>query len=133
METSTASALCKKHGAILLRYQLGRFAVIALPSGEELFLSLGLNTIKVMEKRGVFGFFLPRVIAKKKISEWAPAYRELQGIPRLFMATLLLDGLIWIISKMDSSSHVKMGWCVLRNPLDVAMEEKDDFLDVPQK
>jgi hypothetical protein len=123
MDTEEAKALCAKHGSALQKYELGRVASITLPSGEMLIVSIGTTTAKILIKHPIFGWFFPKIVGKKNLSDWVPGFLTLPRLQRFAAGAMVLDGLVSLSARANSAAELSLAWTVLRNPVEIAVTE----------
>ena len=115
-----ARAICQANGSILLSYEQGRAAFLVLPSREQVVISVGTDTAKIIVRRPIIGWLFPKTIASQQITVWAPEFPELDQLRRFACGSMVLDGLIELVSECRSLSEIKSIWHSLRNPIGVA-------------
>jgi hypothetical protein len=103
----------------VLNQKTGRSAKIGLPSGEEIVISIGTADAKIFAKRGVFGWFLPRVIVSKRLSVWRSDYRQYNGFHRRLCRGMVLEGLLASLSHCRSIDEIQRAWQTMQNPVAV--------------
>jgi hypothetical protein len=120
MNVSDASKLCEEHGAILLNYHHPRLATLALRSGELVLISIGTTNAKVFRRNSWFGWFLAKCCVSKPLVTWDARYAQFDNFHRAICRGMVLDGLLSLISRVDSIDELCVAWCVIKNPLEVA-------------
>jgi tetratricopeptide (TPR) repeat protein len=123
MTPEDAKTHCAKHGSVLRHYEQGRVASIVLASGEALTLSIGTATAKIFMKRAVLGWLLPKTVGEKNLADWVPEYRKLSSMQRSIARAIVLDGLVSLAARAKYAGELSLAWTVLRNPVEVAVEE----------
>lgn len=123
MDETSAKSHCLKHGSQLLSYTGGRVASIGLQSGEHVVISIGTATAKVFVRRPLFGWWLPRVVASARLSKWDDRYLRYNALYRGVLRAMILDGLLSLVSRCSSVAELQLAWCVIRNPIEVAVME----------
>lgn len=103
----------------VLNHKTGRFAKIGLLSGEEIVISIGTANAKIFAKRGVFGWFLPRVIVSEQLSVWQSEYRRYNGFHRRLCRGMALEGLLALLSHCRSIDEIQQVWQTMQNPVAV--------------
>jgi hypothetical protein len=119
MDELTARSVCVKNGSELLSYVDASAALLVLPSGEQLIISVGTASAKICVTRAVFGWRLPRVIASEQLSKWEGQYDQLPALQREAVRAWVLDGLVSLVSGFASVAELQLAWSVLRNPIEV--------------
>ena len=120
MNISDAGKLCSKHGATLLNYRETRFAMLQLSSGEQVLISVGTGTAKILARRRILGWLVPRCIATRSLVEWEARYREYNKLHRVVCRGMVLYGLLNLIAPIGSVDGIRLAWPALRNPLEIA-------------
>jgi hypothetical protein len=123
MTSEEAKAHCANRGSVLRHYEPGRVASIVIPSGEVLIISLGTATAKILAKRTLLGWLLPKTIGTKNLSDWVPDYRTCSGLQRSVARAMVLDGLVSLASRAKYADELSLAWIVLKNPIEVAVED----------
>lgn len=123
MNIADASKLCEEHGAVLLNYQHPRLTMLALRSGEQVLISIGTTSAKVSRRNSLFGWFLPKCCVSKPLVAWDARYTQFDTFHRAICRGMVLDGLLSLISRVDSIDELCLAWCVIKNPLQVAAVE----------
>jgi len=123
MTPHDARDLCAKHGSVLRHYEPGRVASIIIPSGEVLTVSVGTATAKIFCKRALFGWLLPKRIGDKNLADWIPEYSRLSRLQMSVARAMVLDGLINLAAQARCAGELSFAWTVLRNPIEVAVED----------
>jgi len=121
MDETTARWHCLKNGSQLLSYADARAAFLILPSGEQVVISVGTASAKVGVRRPLLGWYLPRVVASEQLSKWDDQYTQRNALQRCAVRANFLDGLLSLISGFKSTAELRLAWCVIRNPIEVAV------------
>jgi hypothetical protein len=95
----------------------GRFAMIALVSGEQILISVGTATAKVLIKRPLFGWVFPKTIISERLSVWQPEYPRYNGFNRRRCRSMALEGLLLSLSHCKSVIQIQHAWKTMRNPI----------------
>jgi hypothetical protein len=103
----------------ILNRKTGRFAMIALPSGERIIISIGSATAKILVRRSVFGWLLPRTIASEQLSAWQSEYPQYNDFYRQICRGMVLEGLLASLSHCQSIAELQAAWAVMKNPVAV--------------
>src|SRR5208283_3441275 len=96
-ETNDKKQICQ-----VVKQKPGRFAMVELPSGEQIMISIGSATVKILAKRDFWGWCLPKVIASERLSTWQSKYQRYNGFYRRICRTMILDGLLTLLSTCES-------------------------------
>jgi hypothetical protein len=126
MNELKAKAMCEKNGSTLRSYKLGSAAFLVLPSGEPIVISVGTTTVKVLTRRQIVGWRLPKVIESQPIESWEPSFPTLDRLHRYACGSMVLDGLLSLLSRCQSIADLRLTWPALRNPVAVAAIESLD-------
>ncbi len=120
MDKNKIKTICEQNGSKLVEYTSRRIALIVLPSGENLIISIGAFTAKIMRPRKFFGVFFPKVLLANNITAWEPAYQTQPAMAKEGTRLYLLAGLIMILSKCKTTKEVAMIWPTIENPIGLA-------------
>jgi hypothetical protein len=123
MNVSDAAILCEQHGSTLVNYQEIRLAVLMLRSGEQVLISIGTTSAKVFRRSSVFGWRFPKCCVSKTLVSWDSRYTQFDNFHRAVCRGMVLDGLLSLISRVESIDELCLAWCAFRNPLEVAASE----------
>ena len=103
--------------AQVLNSKPGRFAMLALYSGEQIIISVGTATAKVVMKHPIFGWYFPKTIASERLATWQPEYEKYSNLHRNISRKLVLDGLIKTLSSVRSIEEIRQVWLSIKNPI----------------
>ena len=103
----------------VLNHKAGRFALVGLPSGEQIVISIGSVTAKILAKRAVVGWYLPKVVAFERLSTWQSEYPHQNSFHRGICRGLVLEGLLALLSNCQSVDEIRQAWPRMENPLAV--------------
>ncbi len=120
MDATNASKLCESHGATLLHYNPPGVARLAFRSREQIMISIGTASAKLFRPSRLFGWLFPRCCASKSLAEWDPRYTQFDAFHRNISRGMALDGLLDLVTRADSISELRLAWCAIRNPFEVA-------------
>ena len=120
MDIDAASKLCNDHGTTLLHYKAPDVATLLLASGEQVVISVGTTSAKTFRRRALLGWLVPRCCAAKSLVEWEPRYTRFSTFDRRICRAMVLDGLLDLVSRIESIAELCVAWCVIRNPVQVA-------------
>ncbi len=123
MKQEEAQAVCAKYGSVLQQYQMGRVALLILPSHEPLIISIGTTTAKVLTKRAFGGWKFPKTLGSKVLSDWIPDFNRLSAAQRFAGGAMVLDGLLSLTARARNVAEISLAWIVLRDPVEVAVAE----------
>lgn len=123
MDEANARDMCEKNGSTLRSYEGGRAASLILRSGQPILISVGASTAKVLTSRPIFGWRLPKVIVSQHIEGWEPTFNTLDSLRRDACGSLVLDGLLSLLSRCQSIDELRLAWPALKNPIAVAALE----------
>jgi hypothetical protein len=112
-----------KKASQVLNYRAGRFALVVLPSEEQILISIGTSTVKILAKRAIFGWYLPKVVVSQRLSVWQPDYQQYNAMYRRACCTMILDGLLTLLSHYQSIDKLRQAWPTMQNPLAVVGRE----------
>src|SRR5258707_1375010 len=102
MNISEASKLCESHGAVVLRYEPPRVAVLRLRSGEQVMISIGTASAKMFRQNSILGWYLPKCCASTPLATWDERYPRFNNLHRTICQGMALDGLVSLISRLES-------------------------------
>jgi hypothetical protein len=123
MKLEEAQAVCAKYGSVLQQYEMGRVALLVLPSHEPLIISIGTITAKVLTRRAFGGWIFPKTVASKELSDWIPDFNRLSAAQRFAGGAMVLDGLLSLTARARNVAEISLAWIVLRDPVEVAVAE----------
>ena len=103
----------------LVNEKAGRFARVDLPSGEQIVISVGSATAKILSERAVLGWLLPRVIVSQRLSAWQSDYPRYNSFHRRLCRAMVLEGLLASLSRCRSIEEIQQSWQTMRNPIAV--------------
>jgi hypothetical protein len=124
MTETDARTICQNHGSTLLSYESGRTAYIRLPSDESIVISIGTTAVKVFTKRLIVGWKFPKVTASQSMAIWQQGFDKLDRIRRFGCGSMILDGLISLVSRCGSIEELRLAWPDLKNPLEAWAAEE---------
>lgn len=119
MAPAKATKLCESHGSALLSYQYPCVATLALRSGESIMLSIGTTTAKIFRRNSIFGWLFPKRLASHPLVAWDPRYPKFRDLERDVCKGMALDGLLSLISSVESINELCRTWPALGNPVEV--------------
>ena len=90
----------------IIDYKMAEFALVRIPSGTELMISMGATTVKFL-KKGLLGYVTPKTILSKQISDWDSRYISYDSLRREGIKLNLLTGLIIKLSKIRSENEIE--------------------------
>ena|SRR2546422_723062 len=120
----------KKQTCQVLNRKAGRFALIGLASGEQIVISIGSATAKILAKRAFVGWYLPKVVASERLSTWQSEYPHQNGFYRGICRGLVLEGLLDLLSNCQSVDEIRQAWPRMENPLALVGRE---MLGIPPR
>jgi hypothetical protein len=82
------------------------YALVQLPTGTELMISMGATTVKFL-KKGLLGYVTPKTILSKQIADWDNRYLSYDAFGREGAKLHLLTGLIIKLSKIRSENEIE--------------------------
>jgi len=123
MKLEEAQAVCAKYGSVLQQYEMGRVALLVLPSHEPLIISIGTTTAKVLTRRAFGGWKFPKTVASKELSDWIPDFNRLSAVQRFVGGAMVLDGLLSLTARARNVAEISLAWIVLRDPVEEAVAE----------
>ncbi len=134
MKLEEAQAICARYGSVLQQYEMGRVALLVLPSHEPLIISIGSTlsamlcwpptiTAKVLTSRAFGGWIFPKTVASKELSDWIPDFNRLSGVQRFAGGAMVLDGLLSLTARARNVAEISLAWIALRDPVEVAVAE----------
>jgi tetratricopeptide (TPR) repeat protein len=91
--------------------------MLALASGDQVIVSIGSSTVRILAKRGIVGWTVPRVIASQRLSVWHSEYHRFNSLHRQLCRAMILDGLLDLLSVCRSPDEIRQVWSGLDNPL----------------
>jgi len=124
MKEGDARVTCERHGSSMLSYQLGKAAYIVLPSNEDVIISIGTLSVKVLTRRSIMGWKFPKVIVSSSIAAWEERFDKFDHLRRFGCGAMILDGLLCLVSSFKSIEELRLAWPDLGNPLEVWASEK---------
>ena len=89
----------------IIDYKMARYAVVQLPSGTEIMISIGATMVKFL-KKGFLGYVMPKTILSKEIADWDNRFLSHSAILREGAKLNLLTGLIIKISGVKSEDEI---------------------------
>src|SRR5262249_30195886 len=104
----------------ILNEKKGPCAMRVLPSGEQILISIGSATAKILVKRPLFGWLFPKVIVSEQLSAWQPEYPRYNVFYRQICQSMVLDGLLTSLSQCQSLKELQQCWKTMQNPIAVA-------------
>jgi hypothetical protein len=123
MKQEEAQAVCAKYGSVLQQYEIGRVALLILPSHEPLIISIGTTTAKVLTKRAFGGWKFPKTLGSKELSDWIPDFNRPSAAQRFAGGAMVLDGLLSLTARARNVAEISLAWIVLRDPVEAAVAE----------
>jgi len=117
----------EKKTFLVLNYKAGRSALVDLPSGEQIVISIGTATAKVIAKRAIVGWYLPKVVASERLDTWQPEFRQFNELHRRINRDMFLDGVLASLSQCRSIDDIRRAWPTMQNPILVVAKEKLDI------
>jgi hypothetical protein len=107
----------------VLNYKRGRFALVSLPSGERILISIGSATVRVVDKSTIIRWCFTKVIASERLDKWQPEYWQSNSFYRGINRAMILDGLLVSLLKCNSVNEVRQIWPTLENPILIIDEQ----------
>lgn len=90
----------------IIDFKMAEYALVQLPSGTDLMISMGATTVKFL-KKGLLGYVTPKTILSKQISDWDEQYLSYDALGREGVKMPLLTGLIIKLSKIRSENDIE--------------------------
>jgi hypothetical protein len=104
-------------------------ALVRLPSGERILISIGSATARVLDKSTIFAWCFTKTVVSERLDTWQPEYWQCNRFYRRINRAMILDGLLALLSNYHSIDEVRRAWPTLQNPIDVIGRK---IFDVPQ-
>jgi hypothetical protein len=101
----------------VLNYKRGRFALIDLPSGERIFISIGSATARVVDKSSFIRWCFTKCVVSERLDKWQPEYWRSNSFYRGINRAMILDGLLISLLKCNSINEIRQIWPTLENPI----------------
>lgn len=90
----------------IIDFKMTQYALLQLPSGSEIMISMGATTVKFL-KKGLLGYVTPKTILSKQIADWDKRYLSHNALVREGVKLHLLTGLIFDLSKIKSENEIE--------------------------
>ena len=100
METPKAHSVCNDFGCRLLQYQEGTLAAIQLPSGEQVLVSMGASSIKVMQKRPILGWLFCKAVLSVNLAQFG--WSDCIPLTRAVLSVILVDAVMELVIRARS-------------------------------
>jgi hypothetical protein len=113
-DIAAANALCEARGCKLINYEVAKAAFVALPSNDNVIISVGATTAKVFQKNpffailpGKYSWLYPKAILTFDMQVLDAEWQQLIPMTRLLIHVYILYAMLDLITSCKSSTEIR--------------------------